>query len=119
MDPPNVRDRRLNSASEYIRVFSTVIISGQAAPRTGHKSRFKKNSLRTLTLGEDSMTDIKKDKPLSEKSETKVAGPDAGRRRIIKGAGAVTAAGEQLSGPRPPPTHQDEVVRDASRYALA
>jgi len=38
------------------------------------------------------MTDIKKDKPLSKKSEAKVGGPDAGRRRIIKGAGAVTAA---------------------------
>jgi len=42
MDPPNVRDRQLNSASEYIRVFSTVIISGQAVAKTGHKSRFKK-----------------------------------------------------------------------------
>ena len=38
------------------------------------------------------MTDIKKDRPLSEKSETKVAQPDPGRRNIIKGAGAVTAA---------------------------
>jgi hypothetical protein len=41
-------------------------------------------------------------------------------KEVVSGAaGAVTAAGEQLSGPRPPPTHQDEVVRDASRYALA
>ncbi len=41
-------------------------------------------------------------------------------KEVVSGAaGAVTAAGEQLSGPRPPPTLQDEVVRDASRYALA
>ena len=31
-------------------------------------------------------------------------------KEVVSGAaGAVTAAGEQLSGPRPPPTHQDEV----------
>ena len=44
-------------------------------------------------------------------------------KEVVSGAaGAVTAAGEQLSGPRPP-TPQDEVIadasRDASRYALA
>ena len=89
-DPPNVRDRRLNSASEYIRVFYSDTPK-QAVSKPGCKTA-PKNNLRTLTLGEDSMTDIKKDKTLSEKSETKVAGPDAGRRRIIKGAGAVTAA---------------------------
>ena len=45
-------------------------------------------------------------------------------KEVVSGAaGAVTAAGEQLSGPRSPPTLQDEVIadasRDASRYALA
>ena len=41
-------------------------------------------------------------------------------KEVVSGAaGAVTAAGEQLSGPRPPPTLQGEVVRDASRNALA
>ena len=37
-------------------------------------------------------------------------------KEVVSGAaGAVTAAGEQLSGPRPPPTLQNEV----SNYALA
>ena len=41
-------------------------------------------------------------------------------KEVVSGAaGAVTAAGEQLSGPRSPPTLQDEVVADSSRYALA
>ena len=40
-------------------------------------------------------------------------------KEVVSGAaGAVTAAGEQLSGPRPP-TPQDEVLADSSRYALA
>ena len=43
-------------------------------------------------------------------------------KEVVSGAaGAVAAAGEQLSGPaqRPTPRAQDEVVADSSRYALA